>query len=660
MQLFGWEKEKSGRIHIRLSSYGENGQPLPVRQESVNGQTRIVVCGKESMFRDELVLKKAENGYVARRTFTNLSEKNILLKELEVKVSGIDFGKDAGEDYFYSNENARIYGTFTLPLDYDRVTCKETERVKTNTEWADPGVTGNRIGASPYQPFPAVLISNYKSKYGLVHGSLSQDIFFHNYEAGHDSEGAFLKVFSSFKAISYRIVRPGESLEDRWYLGITDRAGDINEIFGGYTAELRKRLKPIKNSPSRRTFVWGSWNDGVYRNVSEELLLEQAESLKKYFPQVKWLQLDDGYTSFCDENPDRGAHGLGAAYEGEEGTDKKKFPHGLDGFTENVKARGLRPAVWIGGLCPKDTRICKEHPQWFIDYSSRIPDSSPLDVSIPQVRQYISYALDKFFAEDGFEGVKLDFWTYAFEDSHDLLKNKDRSGYEYRKWWLEEIRKRLPKGGYMESGCDIGAGNPFLGEWFDNYRYGLDVGSGDWNKVKITMFWGTACISTRVGDLIVPNSDAVGLMNGLNDTDFLFLLNYVLATGSMVELSGIFGEESNKNRIALLRRAAEMAYNGADVRYVQFDYRRQGIVMPKIIRCEGMQSAESTQGDRMIRIGVFNAEDEPTEICFTAQEAGIPAECVFTDWCSGKKTAVAGTYSCILGPHESRLYCVRA
>lgn len=178
MQLFGWEKEQLGRIHIRLSSYGENGQPLPVRQESVNGQTRIVVCGKESMFRDELVLKKAENGYVARRTFTNLSEKNILLKELEVKVSGIDFGKDAGEDYFYSNENARIYGTFTLPLDYDRVTCKETERVKTNTEWADPGVTGNRIGASPYQPFPAVLISNYKSKYGLVHGSLSQDIFF--------------------------------------------------------------------------------------------------------------------------------------------------------------------------------------------------------------------------------------------------------------------------------------------------------------------------------------------------------------------------------------------------------------------------------------------------------------------------------------------------
>lgn len=212
----------------------------------------------------------------------------------------------------------------------------------------------------------------------------------------------------------------------------------------------------------------------------------------------------------------------------------------------------------------------------------------------------------------------------------------------------------------MESGCDIGAGNPFLGEWFDNYRYGLDVGSGDWNKVKITMFWGTACISTRVGDLIVPNSDAVGLMNGLNDTDFLFLLNYVLATGSMVELSGIFGEESNKNRIALLRRAAEMAYNGADVRYVQFDYRRQGIVMPKIIRCEVMQSAESTQGDRVIRIGVFNTEDEPTEICFTAQEAGIPAECVFTDWCSGKKTAVAGTYSCILGPHESRLYCVRA
>lgn len=659
MRLFEGAKERIGRIRIGLACYGKDKVPFPVKEESYSGQNGIVLCGKDPAIRDELVLKKVENGYIARRTFANLSAEDIALKELEVKVSGIDFGKDAGDDYFYNNENVRIYGTFTIPLDYDRITCAETERVKPDTKWADPEATGKRIGASPYQPFPAVLIGNYGSKYGLVHGSLSQDVFFHNYEAGHDREGAFLKIFSSFKAISHRIVSPGETLEDCWYLGDTERADDINEIFSGYTAELRKKLNPVKNSPSRRTFVWGSWNDGLYRNVSEEKLLEQAGHLKEYFPHVKWLQLDDGYASFCDENPDCGAHGLGVAYEGEEGIDKRKFPHGLKGFAEKVKACGLHPAVWVGGLCPKETKIWREHPEWFIDYSYRISDSSPLDVSIPEVRQYMLYALEKFFTEDGFEGIKYDFWTYAFEDSHDLLKNKDKSGYEYRKWWLEEIRKRLPKGGYMESGCDIGGGNPFLGEYFDNYRYGLDVGSGDWNKVKMTMFLGSACISTRTGDLFVPNSDSVGLMNGLSDTDFLFLLNYELATGSMVELSGIYGEESSKQRVALLRKAAEMACNGIDVRFIGFDYRRQGMVLPKIICSETKQSVGSAEREQIFRIGLFNAEEEPEEISFTAQGAGIPRECVFIDWRTGERIPFSGDYGCILAPHESRLYCVQ-
>ena len=207
----------------------------------------------------------------------------------------------------------------------------------------------------------------------------------------------------------------------------------------------------------------------------------------------------------------------------------------------------------------------------------------------------------------------------------------------------------------MESGCDIGGGNPFLGEYFDNYRYGLDVGSGDWNKVKMTMFLGSACISTRTGDLFVPNSDSVGLMNGLSDTDFLFLLNYELATGSMVELSGLYGEGSSKQRVALLRKAAEMACNGIDVRFIGFDYRRQGMVLPKIICSETKQSVGSREKEQIFRIGLFNAEEEPEEISFTAQGAGIPRECVFIDWRTGDRIPFSGEYSCILAPHESRL-----
>ena len=654
--LFEKEKNRIGKVDVTLCCYGEDRAVFPVEYSVCRRGAVVRAEGRGQQIRDTLTLTRRGAGYVATRRFQNIGKEPIRLKELCLTANGLDFGGAAEDDYFYSNENPRIYGTFTLPLDYDRAAAACTDKVRTDTRWADPETVGGRIGASPYQPFPALLVSNYDCSCGLVHGSLSQDVFYHNYEAGHAGNGAFLKVFSSFKSIAYRIVRPGETLTDRWYLGLTERADDINEIFSEYTSRLRSVLHREKRSVCGRAFVWGSWNDGVYRDVSEDLLLEQAERLKKYFPQIKWLQLDDGYSSFCEADPDRAAHGIGTAYEGEAGTDRKKFPEGLRGFAQKVKARGLHPALWVGGLCPRQTKIVKEHPDWFIDYSYRIPDSMPMDVSLPEVRQYLRFALDEFLVKDGLEGIKHDFWSYAFEDSHDLLKNKDKSGYEYRKWWLHEIRKRLPVYGYMESGCDIGLGNPFLGEYFDNYRYGLDVGAGDWNKVRTTMFWGTACISTRVSDLILPNSDAVGLMKGLCDADFMFLLNYALATGSLVELSGIYDEQSDSRRIALLQKATAMARNGIDVRYIKFDYRRQGMVLPEILFSD---SAEVCGKEVVGRVALFNAEERPKEISFTAEEIGVPPECELVDGWTGEKSVFSGRCSRFLSAHGSKLYFLK-
>jgi len=96
-------------------------------------------------------------------------------------------------------------------------------------------------------------------------------------------------------------------------------------------------------------------------------------------------------------------------YEGPDGVDKKKFPHGMRGFTDKLREAGLRPALWIGGFCSVKTPIFKEHPEWFIDYSYRVKESQPLDVSLPEVREYMKKALDTLCLEYGFEGVKHDF-----------------------------------------------------------------------------------------------------------------------------------------------------------------------------------------------------------------------------------------------------------
>ena len=105
-----------------------------------------------------------------------------------MRLENVAFGRGWKDDYFYHLENPRIYGVMTIPVRVKRTPemAKSSEfDVMAGTRWADPGVVTDRIGASPYQPFPAVLLSNYKTENGVVHGTLSQRVFYHNYLVEH-------------------------------------------------------------------------------------------------------------------------------------------------------------------------------------------------------------------------------------------------------------------------------------------------------------------------------------------------------------------------------------------------------------------------------------------------------------------------------------------
>lgn len=499
------------------------------------------------------------------------------LNELYCDFEAIDFsGGKSSDDYFYHLENPRIYERFCIPVDEDRtgaqISDTEFDPLAGN-RWADPGTIHERIGRSPYQPFPAILLSNMTSVYGLVHGTLSQNVFYHCYETGHNETGLYLKVISAFKAIDYREIHPGEILVDEWYFEETREADKIEHFFDGYTAELRRKLPANYGATeiNRHSLVWGSWNDGNHRNINSEQLLKTAQYLKETFPTVKWIQIDDGYSNeACRLNI---AHGLGMPYEGKDGIDYSRFPEGMKVFFDAIRRIGLRPAIWIGGLCPKATRIYREKPEWFCNYDHRVTASAPLDISQPEVWKYMLDALDMLLMEFGCEGMKHDFWSYVFEESMPLFANHCYSGYEYRRNWLVEIRKRLSSDGYLQTGCDIVMGNPFLGEYFTNYRYGIDIGSGNWDCVKTSFLWGSACFATHTGDLFVPNSDSVGLFPGLTDNEALFCINYCLVTGSMVEIAGNLDLHVGEPRMEILQKAVCCPDNGHNVYFANFDYR---------------------------------------------------------------------------------------
>lgn len=660
--LFGRNEE----IAFSPACINENGQAFSVsyRADIENGKT--VISGSGDILSDTIVINKINGGYAIERRVKNLSAENVNLKEVKITLSGIDFGGRTDDDYFYANENPRLYGVFTLPIEYDRLNPQsENNRrfgIVVDTKYADPGAISERVLVSPYSPFPAILIGNYSVKEGLVIGSLSQDVFYHNYRLSHADGKITAEVFSSFKCTAYRILKPSEELVDKLYIGKIDCADDINSIFSAYLKELSKHLrKPLKKcGTNRKTVAWDSWNDGVFRDVSEDILVKEAKAVKANFPAAEWFQLDDGYSSFCMDDVDACAHGLGVAYEREEGVDKRKFPNGLKGYTEKIKKEGLRPAIWIGGFCPHATKIYREHPEWFIDYSFRTCDTSPLDVSKEAVRDYMAWAMKYLLKDNGFEGIKHDFWTYAFEDGNDLYENKEKSGYEYRRWWLNEIRKNLPEDGYLETGCDLAMGNPFWGEFIDNYRFGLDVQGGVWDRVKTTMFWSVAACSVHTGEYLIPNGDSIGLMKGLSDLDFTFLLNLLLITHSLVEISGLYSNPNlDKNRLATLKRAVNGLDNGADAYYAKFDYREKNAFVPRIVYSVVPCFADVEFGREILRtVAVFNESEEDITVEFTGADVGLKeGEYTFTDvWNKTDKRACV--MSAELRPHESRLYYV--
>lgn len=650
-----------GRVKLTPFFVTTDGRVEPKYTVSVDETYRTIqLCAEEKTFRDCLYIDYNDQELICKRVFENLSEETLKLCELGVEFDDITFGLEPRKDYFYHNENPRIYEVMTFPIDYDRTAAEAKDSAfdfQAGNRWADPGVITERIGASPYQPFPAILLSNYETTHGLVHGTLSQDVFFHNYLVAHEAKAIKLTAFSSFKATAYREVG-GEALVDEWYLGRTERAEDIEHIFDNYSAVLRRKLPASYGSSdiNRTTMVWGSWNDGIFRNVSEDLILKEAKFLRDNFPTVRWIQLDDGYATY-----NKSAHGLGVPYEGEDGIDHTKFPNGLRGLTDKLRAIGMRPAIWIGGFCPMQTKIFTEHPEWFIDYSYRVTHTEPLDVSQPIVREYIEKAMHTLCREYGFDAVKHDFWSYAFEDSHDLYKYHDRSGYENRRWWLNTIRNNLPRDGYLQTGCDIVMGNPFLGEFFTNYRYGIDIGGGNWDYVRTSFQWGAACYATHTGDLFPPNSDAIGTFPGLTRDEAMFCINYCLVSHSMIEIAGKLSLEEDDNMLRILRKAACNPNNGQDVFFAQFDYRDHTQRSPEILyfNTPHFSRIEGHPALPLRTVGIFNLSDEEKTYTVRFEELGLEGSAYrLTDVWSGEVWCDEDSFTVTLAPHASRLLAI--
>ncbi len=205
----------------------------------------------------------------------------------------------------------------------------------------------------------------------------------------------------------------GDSIESELYY-VHPAPGDAQrglEQFAEVVAEQLDTRPWHRREEGRRVpNGWNSWSGsgstgGYGTGLGETEVIENLDVMATELRDwgMDWFQFDDGYEPY-----------YGDWYEWVE----EKFPHGPAWLSQQFRDRGFKPGLWMAPFTADgNSQLVADHPEWFIDpVPLGVPivgDSFILDLSHPEVHQYLHDLFTTFRWEWGFEWLKLDFGYWA-------------------------------------------------------------------------------------------------------------------------------------------------------------------------------------------------------------------------------------------------------
>lgn len=241
------------------------------------------------------------------------------------------------------------------------------------------------------------------------------------------------------------VLEPGESFAAPQSIICCSQNG-----FGGISRELsrlyREHLCPPQYSMKERPILINNW-EATYFDFTEDKLVEIAEKAKE--AGMELFVMDDGWFG-ARNNDDKGL--------GDWTVNRKKLPSGLKGLSERINKLGMKFGLWIEPeMVNPDSELYRAHPDWAIHVSGRKPAESRqqliLDITKPEVREYIIESIKKVLSEGNIEYVK---W-----DMNRPMTDMPYPGYNHRyTLGLYEIADALTKAfpNILFEGCAGGGG----------------------------------------------------------------------------------------------------------------------------------------------------------------------------------------------------------
>lgn len=414
---------------------------------------------------------------------------------------------------------------------------------------------------------------------------------------------------------------PGESwnLEEFLYTSGSNRAALLTKL-----ADRIDQNHPPLRFPAPPA-GWCSWYCFGPR-VTAKNVMDNLGAIVKDAPQLKYVQLDDGYQPAMGDWLETG----------------QAFGGDVQGVLQAIRRQGFEPAIWVAPfIAEAGSHLFQQHPDWFMKGEDGNPLPADkvtfagwrrgpwyaLDGTNPEVQTHLENVFRTMRKDWGVTYFKLDANFWGAMHGGRLGDPKATRIEAYRRGMQAVLRGA---GDSFILGCN----HPIWGS------FGLIHGSRSSGDIKRT--WDTFSKVARQnlyrnwqnGKLWWNDPDAVTLSGSMPETEYRFHATAIMASGGMV-LSGDDLSTLPADRLAMLKKLLPPTGVAAE------------------FEDESLKVGTVKLKDRTL-VCVFNWDNEPAKI-----PVKLPRTGEVTDLWSGTAYGRQSELEIPLKPHEATVLIVR-
>lgn len=275
------------------------------------------------------------------------------------------------------------------------------------------------VSSSDHNPFFILKKTDTKEDYGSAFGFAL--VYSGNFEVNIEvSPHDFLRINMGINSFDFRYpLEIDESFVTPEVI-MTYSDNGLNRLSDNFHQFINEHIISEKYRNKERPILINNW-EATYFDFNSKKLLAIAKKAKKL--GIELFCLDDGW--FGKRNDDFSS--LGDWYY-----NKKKLPRGVKGICNQINKIGLDFGIWVEPeMVNEDSELYKEHPNWSVKVPERAPSLGRhqliLDLTNPEVRQYLKETLTSLFSSANIKYVKWDM-NRNFTDVYSNYLSKENQG----------------------------------------------------------------------------------------------------------------------------------------------------------------------------------------------------------------------------------------